>query len=61
MRDTLTKSPQKHVPGDFVETDVPFPAIDRYIGEEKGIQGHQNSRYVPGRHINRPLLFYYGV
>ncbi len=29
-----------------METDVPFPAIDKYIGEEKGIQGHQNSCYL---------------
>ncbi len=36
----------KHVPEDVIETDVIPPAIDKYIGEEMGIQGHQNSCYL---------------
>ncbi len=36
----------KHVPEDFNETVVVPPTIDKYIGREKGIQGHQNSCYL---------------
>ncbi len=36
----------KHVPEDVIETDVVPPTIDKYIGNEKGIQGHQNSCYL---------------
>ncbi len=35
----------KHVPEDVTENVVP-PTIDKYIGKEKGIQGHQNSCYL---------------
>ncbi len=36
----------KHVPEDVNETDVVPPSIAYYIGNEKGIQGHQNSCYL---------------
>ncbi len=36
----------KHIPEDVNEADVVPPIIDKYVGNEKGIQGHQDSCYL---------------